>query len=68
MKLTKNTIPQIKDYQCDKYKAIKCHKNMHDDNWCYDCFDETEKLAKELSADLRPFTNNSKVFKQGEVK
>lgn len=48
MKLTNRTTPQAKNYQCDKCKAIKCHKNMYDDNWCYDCYDETQKLAKEL--------------------
>ncbi len=38
MKLTNRTIPQAKNYQCDKCKAIKCHANMHDDNVCYECW------------------------------
>ena len=37
MKLTNNTTPQAKNYQCDKWKTIKCHKNMYDDKFCYDC-------------------------------
>lgn len=37
MKLTNNTTPQVRNYQCDKCKAIKSHKNMYDDNLCEDC-------------------------------
>lgn len=37
MKLTNNTTPQARNYQCDKCKAIKSHKNMYDDKICYDC-------------------------------
>jgi ribosomal protein L37AE/L43A len=48
MKLTERTEPQAKNYQCDKCKAIKCHKNMHDDLWCNDCYDQINELAKEL--------------------
>ena len=40
MKLTKNTIPQAKNYQCDKCKLIKCHKDMFDENICCDCWEE----------------------------
>jgi len=42
MKLTKNTIPQARDYQCNKCKTITCHKNMHDKDLCYFCFDKKE--------------------------
>ena len=43
MKLTKKTIPQARDYQCDKCKSIKCHKDMYDDKICYDCHDENNE-------------------------
>ena len=39
MKLTNKTTPQARNYQCDKCKAIKSHKNMYDDDLCYDCHD-----------------------------
>lgn len=39
MKLTDKTTPQAKNYQCNKCKAIRCHKNMFDKNICYDCKD-----------------------------
>jgi hypothetical protein len=42
MKLTKHTIPQVRDYQCDKCKSILCHKDMYDDKICYDCYDKEE--------------------------
>lgn len=57
MKLTNRTTPQAKNYMCDKCKRITTHKGMYDDNWCYDCYDETKKLANEL---------NSKEKKQDE--
>lgn len=40
MKLTMRTIPQARNYQCDKCKSICCHKDMYDDNICYDCWDK----------------------------
>ena len=49
MKLTEKTIPQAKNYQCDKCKAIKCHKNMYDDRYCYDCYCNGDKpIPKDL--------------------
>jgi len=39
MKLTKNTIPQARNYQCNKCKSIKCHKDMANEDICYDCED-----------------------------
>lgn len=48
MKLTKNTIPQARNYQCDKCKAIRCHKDMMDDKICYDCFDEKENKVQNV--------------------
>lgn len=42
MKLTKNTTPQARNYQCDKCKAIKCHQDMYDDSLCYDYYDEVK--------------------------
>lgn len=47
MKLTKRTIPQARDYQCDKCKAILSHKNMYDDKICYDCYDKGEKDGRD---------------------
>lgn len=47
MKLTKHTIPQARNYQCDKCKLIKCHKEMKDDSICYDCFYESETQLEE---------------------
>ena len=44
MKLTKHTIPQARNYQCDKCKSIKSHKNMYNDNYCYGCYDDFEEL------------------------
>jgi len=32
MKLTERTSPQARNYQCDKCKSIKCHKDMYDEN------------------------------------
>lgn len=29
MKLTNNTTPQARNYQCDKCKRIRCHKDMY---------------------------------------
>lgn len=48
MKLTERTTPQARNYQCDKCKSIICHKDMYDDSWCYDCYDEFKELAKEI--------------------
>jgi len=48
MKLTNRTIPQARNYRCNKCGKIACHKDMYDDSWCYDCYDETQKLAKEV--------------------
>ena len=42
MKLTNNTTPQAKNYQCNKCKKITCHKNMFDDIVCYDCMEDKE--------------------------
>ncbi|KKN01271.1 hypothetical protein LCGC14_1129290 [marine sediment metagenome] len=39
MKLTNNTTPQARNYQCEKCKGIKCHKNMAGERFCYDCED-----------------------------
>lgn len=43
MKLTKNTTPQARDYQCNKCKRITNHANMHDKDLCYNCFDNEVK-------------------------
>jgi len=44
MKLTKSTIPQARNYQCDKCKYIFCHKDMVNEKICYNCYDlEKEK-------------------------
>jgi len=51
MKLTERTTPQAKNYQCDKCKAIKCHKNMYNDDLCYNCYDETQELIKSVVED-----------------
>lgn len=49
MKLTKHTIPQARNYQCDKCKAIHCHKDMYDDRYCYDCYTQgNEPIPKDL--------------------
>lgn len=47
MKLNKHTIPQARDYQCDKCKGIFCHKDMVDENICYDCQDKINEELKE---------------------
>ena len=41
MKLTNNTMPPIRNYQCDKCKSICCHKDMYDDKICYICWDKS---------------------------
>lgn len=38
MKLTKNTTPQARNYQCNKCKCITSHKEMYDKDLCYDCW------------------------------
>ena len=38
MKLTNNTIPQARNYQCNKCKKILAHKQMYDENICEDCW------------------------------
>ena len=43
MKLTNSTEPQARNYQCNKCKRITTHKNMYDDNLCYECYDKEEK-------------------------
>jgi hypothetical protein len=51
MKLTKRTIPQARDYQCNNCKSICCHKDMYDDNICGDCYDkenEKSETAQEM--------------------
>ena len=47
MKLTNRTIPQAKNYQCDKCKDILCHRDMYDDKICYSCYDKEEENKKE---------------------
>jgi len=47
MKLTKRTTPQAKNYCCDKCKSIKCHRDMYDDNICYECKDTENKGARQ---------------------
>ncbi|HLD90819.1 MAG TPA: hypothetical protein VI911_07400 [Patescibacteria group bacterium] len=42
MKLTEKTIPQARNYQCNKCKDFLCHKDMYDDNICSDCKDEED--------------------------
>ena len=44
MKLTNRTTPQVRNYQCDKCKSIFTHKQMYDDEYCDNCFDDL--LAK----------------------
>jgi len=46
MKLTNKTTPQAKNYQCDKCKAVKCHRDMYDDKICYECYDKYELEVK----------------------
>lgn len=50
MKLTNRTTPQARNYQCDKCKAICCHKDMESDSLCYSCWGtedvETEDEVK----------------------
>ena len=46
MKLTDRTTPQAKNYRCDKCKSIKCHRDMYDDNICYECKDTENKGAR----------------------
>ena len=46
MKLTNKTNPQARNYQCNKCKAIKCHKNMYDDNICEDCYVKESEAGK----------------------
>jgi hypothetical protein len=43
MKLTKYTNPQAKNYQCDKCKKILSHRDMYDEDFCYDCKELEEK-------------------------
>jgi len=47
MKLTKNTIPQARDYQCDECKSVLSHKNMYDKDLCYDCHDALERRGEQ---------------------
>ncbi len=47
MKLTNRTTPQAKNYQCDKCKGIKCHRDMEDENICEDCYEDYEKKGTE---------------------
>ncbi len=37
MKLTKYTIPQAKNYQCEKCNTINNHKDMYNEQYCYEC-------------------------------
>lgn len=37
MKLINKTTPRVKNYQCNKCKGIWCHKDMYDDDLCYEC-------------------------------
>ncbi len=49
MKLTKMTIPQARNYQCNKCKRILPHKDMYDDNICAICYmDESETAGREI--------------------
>jgi hypothetical protein len=50
VKLTNRTTPQARNYQCDKCKVIRCHKDMYDDRYCYDCY---EKGNKPIPEDLK---------------
>ena len=43
MKLTNKTTPQAKNYQCDKCKEIVTHREMYDDEICYDCYEKENK-------------------------
>ena len=53
MKLTEITTPQARNYQCDKCKAIHCHKNMYNNEICYDCHDKFEKELIETIKEAR---------------
>ena len=46
MKLTNRTTPQARNYQCDRCKAIKCHKDMETEKFCSECYDEACKPAE----------------------
>jgi hypothetical protein len=48
MKLTKRTIPQARNFQCDKCKAIRCHKEMYNDEICEDCYTEEQRDTEGL--------------------
>ena len=51
MKLTKNTTPQARNFQCDKCKSIRCHRDMYDDEICYDCYDNQDKSEQEVKSE-----------------
>lgn len=46
MKLTNKTTPQARNYQCDKCKAICCHRDMYNEEICYDCYDKEQEDLK----------------------
>ena len=48
MKLTNQTTPQARNYQCNKCKGICCHRDMYDENLCYVCFDKAESIKEIL--------------------
>lgn len=43
MKLTNNTTPQARNYQCDKCKEINKHIDMYDEGLCYECWDKDQE-------------------------
>ena len=38
MKLTNNTTPQARNYQCDECRVIMTYKSMYNDKICDDCY------------------------------
>jgi hypothetical protein len=48
MKLTKHTIPQARDYQCNKCKDIYCHKDMVNESICWNCIEKEEASLSSL--------------------
>jgi len=45
MKLTNRTTPQARNYQCDRCKSFLCHRDMYDDNICYECYDKSKEAG-----------------------
>ena len=42
MKLTNQTTPQARNYQCDECQGIFPHKGMNNEKYCYNCTDKKD--------------------------